>query len=327
MKICITGITGQIGALLAEKCLELGYQVYGLKRRTSLYNTSRIDHFITHPNLKLTYGDITDYASISSFVSTTQPDIFVNCGAQSHVKISWDIPLATLDATGVSVLNCLEAIKQYSPKTRFITMSSSEMYGSTPPKQSETTPFHPRSIYACAKLLGYHMTIHYRELGLFASNSICFNTESKFRGENFLTRKTTMAAARISLGLQDELVLGNLSARRSFNYAGDVVEGILLIANANQPDDFVVGHNPMISVEEFVSLTFSKLGMNWKDYVRIDPKYFRDTEVDALEPDSSKIQQTLGWQPKYSVNDIIDEMLEYDLSLARKEKLLQDSAK
>jgi GDPmannose 4,6-dehydratase len=324
MKISITGVSGQIGSFLTQKCLELGHQVYGLKRRSSSFNTARIDHLIDNQNLELFYGDITDYASISSFVSAVKPDIFINLAAQSHVKISFNVPLYSAESTGMGVLNCLEAIKQYSPNTKFLTMSSSEMYGSSPPKQNENTNFHPRSVYACAKLFGYNLTVHYREMGLFASNAICFNTESKFRGENFLTKKVTLAATRIKLGLQKELVLGNLHSKRSFNHVEDVVDGLLLIAQAEKADDFVVGHNTMISIEDFVSTVFTKLGMNWKDYVRIDPVYFRDTEVDALEPDCSKIKNTLGWSPKYSVEDIIDEMLAYDMELAKQEKLLLD---
>lgn len=325
--IAITGCTGQIGSILTQKCLDQGYKVFGLKRRTSSSNTQRIDHLIGHPNLELIYGDITDYSSIIKFVNDTKPDYFINCAAQSHVKISWDVIVNTMEATGNSVVYCLEALKEFSPHTHFVQLSSSEQFGSTPPVQSEESKFAPRSIYAVSKLFGHYATIHYREMGLFASTACCFNSESKFRGENFLPKKCTKAVARIKLGLQDKLYLGNLSAKRSFNSAYDVADALLLIANADKPDDYVVGHNPMVSIKEFVSKVFAKLDMNWEDYVEIDPKYYRATEVDALEPCSDKLKQALGWTPKYSLNDIIDEMLEYDLEEARKEKLLKEHSK
>lgn len=326
MKLALSGATGQLGSFIIEKALSLDYEVFGLKRRSSSYNSTRIDHLFDHPNLHLVYGDITDYASIASFIGTVKPDIYVNAGAQSHVQISFLNPISSMEATGNSVLYALEAIRQYSPQTKFITLSSSEMFGSTPPPQSETSPFHPRSVYACAKLFGYNTTVHYREMGLFASNAICFNFESCRRGENFLTRKVSLGATRIKMGLQKELVLGNLHSKRSFNHAKDIVDALFLMARHNEPDDFIVGHNPMVLIKDFVIKVFERLDLNWEDYVRIDPKYFRATEVDALEPDASKIKEKLSWSPKYSVNDIIDEMIESDLKLAKNEVLLKQAS-
>lgn len=322
MRIALTGISGQIGSQICSRFLDMGFTVFGLKRRSSSFNTSKIDHLMDHSNLKLIYGDITDYASIISFINQSQPDIFINCAAQSHVQVSQLIPHYTANCTGVGVLNCLEAIRTCNPKIRFVQMSSSEQFGSNSAPQNEKTPMMGRSVYACAKIFGYNTTVHYREIGLFCSNLIAFNTESKLRSETFYTRKVSRAAARIYHGLDKELVVGNLLSKRSFNHVQDLIDAMILIMNADKPDDFVVGHNQMITMEEFAKRVFNKVGLNYKDYIMVDKKYFRNAEVDALEPDATKIKTILGWKPKYNVDDIINEMIEYDLELALKEKLL-----
>jgi len=321
----ITGCTGQVGSYMTELLLSEGYKVYGIKRRSSSLNTARIDHIFDNPNLKLEYGDVTDYASIVSLVSSIKPDLFINCAAQSHVRVSFTIPLYTFEATGTSVINCLEAIKTHSPQTRFITMSSSEMFGSTPPPQNEKTLFHPRSIYGVAKLAGYYAVINYREAyNLHCSNAICFNTESPRRGETFISKKIIKAATRIKLGLQDKLYLGNLNAKRDWSHASDTANAIYKIVTAAQPGDYVVSSDEMHSVEEFAQIVFSKLDLDWRQYISIDPKYFRPSEVDALCGDSTKIRSELNWLPKYNLNMLIDEMIAYDLESARKEKILRD---
>lgn len=324
---CITGITGQAGSYLTELLLESGYKVYGLKRRSSLLGTDRIDHLFNNENLKLVYGDLSDYSSILNFVGDVKPDLFFNLAAQSHVKVSFDIPEFTMDSTGTSVLRILEAIKKSSPKTRFLTSSSSEMFGASPPPQNESTKFMPRSPYAIAKVAGYYSTINYREAyNLFAANAINFNFESPRRGETFVTRKITRAATRIKLGLQDKLVLGNLNAKRDWSHAKDTVSGMFKIINQDNPDDYVISSGDMHSVQEFVELVFENLNLDWKEYVSIDSKYFRPTEVDALCGDSSKLR-SIGWEPKYSFMNLVNEMIASDLELAEKEKILLDYKK
>jgi len=325
---CITGISGQTGSYLCELLLREGYKVYGMKRRSSSLNTERIDHVFNDPNLKLIYGDITDYGSVSSFVADTKPDIFINCAAQSHVKVSFELPLYTMDATGNGVLNCLEAIKKYSPHTKFVTMSSSEMFGDSPPPQNELSLFKPRSVYAIAKVAGYHSTIHYREAyGLFAANAICFNHESPRRAENFVTRKITRAATRIKLGLQDKLILGNLKACRDWGHAKDTANAVYKIVTADTPSEFVVSTGEMHSVQEFVEIVFNKLDLDWENFVVIDSKYFRETEVDALCGNSTKIRTNLNWEPKYTFDMLIDEMIQSDLKLAQQELLIKTELK
>lgn len=320
---CITGITGQTGSYLCDLLLAEDYKVYGLKRRSSSINTDRIDHLYENHNLKLEYGDITDYSSVDNFISKIKPDIFINCAAQSHVKVSFDIPIYTMEATGTGVLNCLESIRLHSPHTKFITMSSSEMFGAAPPPQNEFTKFHPRSPYAVAKVAGYYTTINYREAyNLFASNIIAFNHESPRRGETFVTRKITMAATRIKLGLQDKLYLGNLCAKRDWSHAKDIANAVLTIVTADKPNDYVAATGQSVSVQYFLEQVFTKLGLDWHDYVVIDSKYFRASEVDALCGDASKLQKELGWQPKYDLNMLIDEMIASDLELAEKEHYL-----
>ena len=322
----VSGCTGQVGSYICELLLQEDFRVYGIKRKSSSLNTERLNHIFNNPNLKLEYGDVMDYSSVSNIVSTVKPDIFINCAAQSHVRVSFDIPIYTFEATGSSVINCLEAIKTYSPNTKFITMSSSEMFGSTPPPQNEQTPFHPRSIYAVAKLAGYYAVINYREAyKLHCSNAICFNTESPRRGETFVTRKITRAATRIKLGLQDKLYLGNLDAKRDWSHAKDTSKAIYKIITESEPDDFVIASGETHAIKEFAEIVFTKLGLNYKDYIEFDSKYLRPTEVDALCGDPTKIKTKLGWQPEYSFEQLIDEMIESDMKLAMQEKLLSEA--
>ena len=324
--MCITGITGQTGSYLAEQLLDEGHEVYGLVRRSSTFNTERIDHIYDHPQLKLVYGDMADYSSLLSFIGDVKPDHFYNLGAMSHVRVSFDIPEYTFDITGTGVLRCLEAIRKTSPKTRFLQASSSEIFGASPPPQNEKTLFHPRSPYAVAKVAGYWATVNYREAyGLFACNSISYNHESKKRGETFVTRKITRAATRIRLGLQNKLILGNLDAKRDWNHASDVARAMRMIINLNWADDFVVGSGEMHSVQEFLELVFSKLGLNWKEFVEFDPRFLRPSEVDALCADPSKIKKITGWEPQISFEKMVEGMIDNDMKLAEREQLLKDN--
>lgn len=323
---CLTGITGQIGSYMCEKLLKEGYKVNGLVRRTSTNNLQRLEHVVNDPNLNLVVGDLTDASSINNFVEDHKPDLFLNFGAQSFVMLSFDLPNYTMEATGNSVLYCLNAIKRYSPKTKFCTMSSSEMYGSTPPLQDEKTIFHPRSPYAEAKLFGYHSVVNYREAyNLFASNAICFNTESPRRGEQFVTRKITRAATRIKLGLQDKLYLGNLKSFRDFTHGLDTCDAVYRIVTADLPDDYVVASGTMHSIQEFVEIVFGKLDLDWKQYVEIDPRFYRPSEVDQLQGNSTKLRTKLEWEPKYSFNDLVNEMVASDLELAKQEKKIVEN--
>lgn len=320
---CITGITGQTGSYLCDLLIAKGYKVYGMKRRSSSFNTERIDHL--GPEVELIYGDLADYSSIATWIGDIKPDLFFNMGAQSHVRVSFDIPEYTMDVTGTGVLRVLEAIRNNSPKTRFLTASSSEMFGSTPPPQNELTPFHPRSPYGVAKVAGYFSTVNYREAyGLHACNAISFNHESPRRGETFVTRKITRAATRIKLGLQDKLYLGNLDAKRDWSHAYDVADAMYKIITAPTADDYVVASGEMHSVEEFARLVFSKLQLDYTQYVEFAPRFLRPTEVDALCGDASKLKNNLGWEPSYDFNSLVDEMIHFDMELARKEKLVKD---
>jgi GDPmannose 4,6-dehydratase len=326
---CITGITGQTGSYLCDLLLAKGYKVYGLKRRSSSLNTDRIDHIYTDPHIEhkmeLVYGDLTDYSSLSSWIGDIKPDLFFNMGAQSHVRVSFDIPEYTMDVTGTGVTRVLEAIRKNSPKTRFLTASSSEMFGSTPPPQNENTPFHPRSPYGVAKVAGYFTTVNYREAyGIHASNAVSFNHESPRRGETFVTRKITRAATRIKLGLQDKLYLGNLSAKRDWSHAADVAEGMYKIITAPTADDFVIASGEMHSVEEFAQMVFSKLDLDYAQFVEFDERYLRPSEVDALCGDATKIKTQLGWQPKYTFEALVDEMIASDMEIAKNELILRD---
>jgi GDPmannose 4,6-dehydratase len=321
-KACITGITGQTGSYLAELLLDEGYEVHGLIRRTSSFGTGRIEHI--YDKVHLTYGDLADYSSLTSWILDTKPDLMLNMGAMSHVRVSFDIPEYTVDVTGTSVIRLLEALRRNSPHTRFLTASTSELFGSTPPPQNEQTPFHPRSPYAVAKLAGYWATVNYREAyKMFATNAIMFNTESVRRGETFVTRKITRAATRIKLGLQNKLVLGNCDAKRDWNHNKDTVRAMLMIATADEPDDYVIASGEMHSVQEFVEMVFEKLDLDWKKYVEIDERYYRPSEVDALCGDATKIREKLGWEPQYSFKELVEEMVQYDLALAGREKVLK----
>lgn len=322
MKIaCITGITGQTGSYLAEQLLDDGFEVHGLIRRSSSFNTERIDHIFNNSNLKLVYGDLSDYSSILSFIGDSKPDHFYNLAAQSHVRVSYDVPEYTFDIVGTGVLRCLEAIRKVSPKTKFLQASTSELWGLSPPPQNENTPFHPRSPYGVAKLTGYWATINYREAyDMFASNVISNNHESKRRGETFVTRKITRAATRIKLGLQDKLYLGNLDARRDWSHASDVTKAMQMIIEADKCDEFVVSSGEMHSVKEFLELVFQKLDLDWKEFVEFDQRLLRPAEVDALCGDSSKLRKTLGWEPEITFNGLVEEMVQHDLKLAEIER-------
>ncbi|MFW9877425.1 MAG: GDP-mannose 4,6-dehydratase [Candidatus Thorarchaeota archaeon] len=322
----ITGVTGQTGSYLAELLLEKGYKVYGLRRRSSVFNTERVDHLIGDSNrFELVYGDMADYASIANLISDTKPELVFNTASQSHVRVSFEIPEYTMDVGATGVIRCLEAIRKHSSGTRFIQSSSSEIWGNSPPPQNENTKLNPRSPYAVAKAAGYLATINYREAyKLFTCNSISNNHESIRRGETFVTRKITRAATRIKLGLQNELFLGNLDAKRDWSHAKDVARAQIMILEHDKPDDFVICSGESHSVKEFLEIVFKKLDLEIDKYVKFDPRYLRPTEVDHLQGDCSKIQNTLGWKPEYNFEQLIDEMIEHDLELARKEKKLKE---
>lgn len=301
-KAFITGITGQDGSYLAELLLGKGYEVHGLIRRASTFNTSRIDHLYVDPHdvgarLFLHYGDLSDGARLVSLLATIKPDEVYNLAAQSHVRVSFDEPEHTGDTTGVGSMRMLEAVRMAGIDTRFYQASSSEMFGATPPPQDEDTPFYPRSPYGAAKVYSYWVTKNYREAyGMFAVNGILFNHESPRRGETFVTRKITRAAARIKAGLQDELWLGNLDAVRDWGYAAEYVEGMWKMLQADEPDDFVLATGVGISVRDFLDEAFTHVGLTWQDHVKFDERYLRPTEVDALIGDASKADRTLGWK-------------------------------
>ncbi len=329
-KALITGITGQDGSYLTEFLLNKGYEVYGIIRRSSSFNTERIDHLYKDPhekpNLKLLYGDLNDSSSLAEIVHSVNPDEVYNLGAQSHVRVSFDIPEYTSEITGIGALRLLEAIRRTGCKTRFYQASSSELFGKAAEiPQTEKTPFYPRSPYGCAKLYSYWITVNYREsYNLFACNGILFNHESPRRGETFVTRKITRAATRIKLGLQDKLYMGNLDAKRDWGFAGDYVEAMWMMLQADEPDDFVVATGETYSVREFLEKVFKTLGLNWEKHVEIDPKYYRPAEVDILLGDSSKIRKKLGWKPKVSFDGLVKMMVEHDLDLAKKEKAVKE---
>jgi GDPmannose 4,6-dehydratase len=322
----VSGITGQDGSFLAEVLLERGYDVYGIIRRSSSFNTDRIDHLYQDPHekgtrLRLMYGDLNDSSSLNTILRQVQPDEIYNLGAQSHVRVSFDIPEYTAEVTGLGTVRFLEAIREIGMSPKFYQASSSELYGKvfeTP--QTETTPFYPRSPYACAKAYAYHITVNYREsYGLFACNGILFNHESERRGETFVSRKITRAATRIKVGLQDKLYMGNLDARRDWGYARDYVEAMWMIMNAEEPDDYVVATGETHSVREFLEKTFSYLDLDWEKYVEIDPRYFRPAEVDLLLGDASKVREKLGWEPKVTFDGLVKLMTDHDLQLAQQE--------
>ena len=323
----ITGITGQDGSYLAELLLDKGYQVHGLVRRSSTFATERIEHLYedvhTKSNLRLHYGDLTDGQALSNLVMEIEPDEIYNLGAQSHVRVSYDQPVYTLQTVGVGALNVLEAARLLNKKktTKVYQASSSEMYGDvleTP--QKETTPFNPQSPYACAKVYAFHQTVNYRRgYDMFACNGILFNHESERRGETFVTRKITRAAGRIKVGMQDKLYLGNLDAKRDWGYAKDYVEGMWRILQHDEPDDFVLATGRTESVRDFCRLVFERLELNYEDYVEIDPRYFRPAEVDLLLGDASKAKTQLGWEAQTNLEELARIMTEHDLDLAKRE--------
>ncbi len=339
----ITGITGQDGSYLTELLLEKGYEVHGLKRRSSSFNTSRIDHLQDNKKLHLHDGDLSDSTNLIRLVKEIEPDEIYNLAAQSHVKVSWDCPEYTADTDALGTLRLLEAIRinGLEKKTKFYQASTSELYGLIQePVQSEKTPFYPRSPYAVAKLYAYWICVNYREsFGIFAANGILFNHESPRRGETFVTRKITMAAARISLGTQDCLYLGNLNAKRDWGHAKDYVEGMWRILQQDKPEDFVLATGVTTSIRDFCTLVFKELGMEieWqgegvnekgidkktgKTVIAVNPKYFRPAEVELLLGDSTKARTKLGWKPEYDLASLAKEMVEEDLKLAKREKLL-----
>ena len=325
----ITGITGQDGSFLAELLLKKGYEVFGIIRRSSSFNTGRIDHLYRDPHdpearLKMRFGDLADGSSLNKILRQVEPDEIYNLGAQSHVRVSFDVPEYTAEVTGLGTVRLLEAIREAGIRPRFYQASSSELYGKvveTP--QTETTPFYPRSPYACAKAYAYYITVNYREAyGLFACNGILFNHESERRGETFVTRKITRAAARIKCGLQKKLYLGNLDARRDWGFAGDHVEAMWLMLQAEKPDDFVIATGESHSVREFLEEAFGCLDLDWRRYVEKDQRYIRPSEVEALQGDASKARRILGWRPRLTFKELVGRMVDHDLKLAEKERLM-----
>lgn len=359
-KALITGITGQDGAYLSELLLKKGYEVHGIKRRSSLFNTDRIDHLyedphVNHRHFILHYGDLTDSTNLIRIIQEVQPDEIYNLGAMSHVKVSFDTPEYTANADGIGTLRILEAVRLLglTQKTRIYQASTSELYGLVQEvPQKETTPFYPRSPYGVAKLYAYWITVNYREAyNMYACNGILFNHESPLRGETFVTRKITRGVARIALGMQDKLWLGNLNAQRDWGHAKDYVEAMWLILQQDAPDDYVIATGVTTEVREFVRMAFAEVGISLEfsgtgekevglvtacshpeyqlpvgtEVVAVDPRYYRPTEVDLLIGDATKAKTKLGWQPKYDLPALVKEMVAADLDLFKREKLLQDS--
>jgi len=316
----ITGVTGQDGSYLAEFLLAKGYMVHGLKRRASSFNTGRVDHIYEDlhqagARFFLHYADLTDGGSLTKLLYEIQPDEVYNLAAQSHVKVSFEIPEYTADVTACGALRLLEAIRRTGLRCRFYQASSSEMFGSTPPPQSESSPFRPRSPYGCSKVFAHYVTVNYREsYGMHASSGILFNHESPRRGETFVTRKITRAVARIKHGLEQKLYLGNLEARRDWGYAPDYVRAMWLMVQQEKPGDYVVGTGETHSVREFAELAFAHAGLDWREYVEVDPRYFRPAEVDVLCADASKARRELGWEPEVGFDELVRLMVEADLA-------------
>lgn len=346
MKAIITGITGQDGSYLAELLLNKGYEVHGIKRRTSLLNTGRVDHLYTNPNFKLHYGDLTDATNLIRIIQEVQPDEIYNLGAQSHVKVSFETPEYTANVDALGTLRILEAIRLlgFEKKTKFYQASTSEMYGLVQEiPQTETTPFYPRSPYGVAKLYAHWITKNYREsYGIFACSGILFNHESPVRGETFVTKKITRGVAKIHLGLDEKIKLGNLDALRDWGHAKDYVEGMWLMLQQDKPDDYVLATNTQISVREFTTLSFKEVGINidWignglhergidpstgQILVEVDERYFRPSEVETLLGDYSKAKIQLGWEPKTPIEKLVSEMVSSDVELFQREKLLKDA--
>ncbi len=323
----ITGITGQDGSYLAELLLAKGYEVHGVVRRSSSFNTERIDHLYRDPHEKdvrlfLHHGDLNDASSLQSIVGAVTPDEVYNLGAQSHVRVSFDIPEYTGEVTALGTVRLLEAIRKLGVPCRYYQASSSELYGKAAEvPQRETTPFHPRSPYAAAKAYAFHVTVNYREAyGMFAVNGILFNHESERRGETFVTRKITRAVGRIKHGLQDKIFLGNLDAKRDWGHAADYVEAMWRMLQHDTPDDFVIGTGETHSVREFLDLAFARAGLSSRDHVEIDPRYFRPAEVDLLLADPTKAREKLGWAPSVTFPELVARMVDADLDLAAREK-------
>lgn len=317
----ITGITGQDGAYLAKLLLAKGYKVYGLDRRTSTVTNERLKYLAVEGQVEIIDGDLTDISSIIRAINIAQPHEFYNLAAQSFVHTSFNQPILTAQVTGVGVLNCLEAIRMTDPKIRFYQASTSEMYGKIrQPVQDEDTPFHPRSPYGAAKMFGHWITVNYREsYNLFACSGILFNHESPLRGIEFVTRKVTDAAARIKLGKQKELRLGNIDAKRDWGFAGDYVEAMWLMLQQDKPDDFVIATGRTTTVRDMCKIAFSHLGLNYEDYVVIDPKFYRPAEVDILLGSPAKAKAKLGWEPKTSLEELITMMVDADMERISRE--------
>ncbi|MCX6702721.1 MAG: GDP-mannose 4,6-dehydratase [Candidatus Wolfebacteria bacterium] len=324
MKAFITGITGQDGSYLAEILLSKGYEVHGLMRRASTFNTARIEHLYEDPHKKdrkltLHYGDLTDSGNLRKLIFQIEPDEIYNLGAQSHVKVSFEMAEYTANVTGLGTLRLLEGIKDFKEQTgksvKFYQASSSEMFGATPPPQNEKTPFHPRSPYGCAKVFAYHSTVNYREAyGIFGVNGILFNHESPRRGETFVTKKVTRGIARILAGLDKKIYLGNMDARRDWGYAKEYMEAAYLMLQQPKPDDYVIGTGETHSVKDFVEAAFKCAGIgNWQDYIKIDKRYFRPAEVENLIADPRKAKEKLGWEAKTKFEDLVKIMVDADL--------------
>ncbi|HVE75752.1 MAG TPA: GDP-mannose 4,6-dehydratase [Actinomycetota bacterium] len=324
-KAFVTGVTGQDGSFLTELLLEKGYEVHGLIRRSSSINTHRLDRVWKDPHEKGVhyfnhYGDLSDSSSLVNLIREIAPDEIYHLGAQSHVKVSFDMPEYTSDVTGVGTTRILEAVRASGIGTRFYQASSSEMYGAAPPPQNEDTPFHPRSPYGVAKVFSYWMTINYREAhDMFACNGILFNHESERRGETFVTRKISRAVARIQAGIQDKLYLGNLDSLRDWGYAKEYVEAMWLMLQQEKPDDYVIATGEAHSPREFCELAFSHVGLDWEKYVEVDPRYYRPSEVDYLLGDASKAKKILGWEPKTKFDELVRLMVDADVALLEDE--------
>ena len=318
-KAIVTGITGQDGSYLAEFLLDKGYEVHGIVRRCSTSNTSRLEDI---PKINLHYGDLTETANLIDLMYSVQPDEIYALGAQSHVRVSFDVPEYTSDVTGIGTLRLLEAMRKAAPKARLYQAGSSEQFGSSPPPQNEMTPFSPESPYAVSKIYSYHIVNVYKKAyGLFASNGICFNHESPRRGDSFVTRKITKAAARIKYGLQDKLVLGNLDAFRDWGHAKDYVRAMWMMLQHHEPDTFVIATGEAHSVRDFLEISFNMLGLDPYKYVEIDKDLYRPSEVNYLLGDPSKIREVLGWEPKITFKQLVEEMLQKDVALALKESI------
>jgi GDPmannose 4,6-dehydratase len=321
VKALITGVTGQDGSYLAELLLSKGYEVHGLIRRSSSFNTHRLDPIYQDPHeagvrFLMHYGDLSDSGSLVNLIRELEPNEIYHLGAQSHVKVSFEIPEYTADATAMGTARILEAIRASGVSTRFYQAGSSEMFGSAPPPQSEQTPFHPRNPYGVSKVFAHWITVNYREAyGLFAANGILFNHESPRRGETFVTRKISRAVARIKAGIQDRLFLGNLDAERDWGYAPEYVEAMWLMLQHDEPFDLVIATGESHTVREFAQLAFAHVGLEWERYVEIDPRYYRPSEVDSLRGDASKAKEILGWQPRTSFEELVRIMVEGDVQL------------